>query len=109
MNLPRKFQTCVVLLVSAIFVPTAWPQGRVNNGNALDANNRIGSGGYNSGGNQNRGAGYTGNDIINGNVTAGKTFQGFVPYRDPGAFRGPTVGNSMDRFIRDSSGTPYYG
>src|SRR5438876_11798701 len=104
MNLPRKFQTCVVLLVSAIFVPTAWPQGRINNGNALDANNRIGSGGYNAGGNQNRGpyVGYTATDVINGNVTGAKTFRGFVPYRDTGAFTVPPAGNQGDRSISES-------
>jgi hypothetical protein len=91
---------------------SAFGQARINNGNALDANNRIGSGGYNQGaGDRYRGpyAGYTATDVINANVTAGKAFRGPVPYRDPGAFTGPTAGNEIDRFVRDSSGTPYSG
>src|SRR5256885_10205556 len=86
-------------LISVILAPAAFGQGRINNGNALDANNRIGSGGYNTGGNQNRGAyaGYSANDVVYGNVTGAKYFRGPVPYRDPGAFTGPTIGNEVDR------------
>src|SRR5437868_10416704 len=87
------------MLGTAMLSASAFGQARVNNGNALDANNRIGSGGFNQGaGDRYRGpyAGYTANDVINANVTAGKTFRGPVPYRDPGAFTGPNAGNEVD-------------
>ena len=73
------------------------------NGRALDANNRIGSGGTNT---------YTppptvgqfGNNVVNGNVTQGKSFHGQVDYSDPNAFNGFTAGRATDNFTRDSSG-----
>jgi tetratricopeptide (TPR) repeat protein len=89
-------------------------QYQIQSGQVLDANNRIGSYGYNNGVN---GFGVsnnqvvTGNQVINGNVTGGREFRGFVPYTDPGAFRGPTAGRGMDDFVKNSSGivAPYTG
>ncbi len=75
-----------------------------DDGHALDANNRIGSGGYNRGGDVPYRV--SGNEVVTGNVTGGREFRGPVGYTDPTAFRGPTVGNSSDRFVRDSSGSP---
>lgn len=94
--------------VPALIALTASPapaQHRVgDDGHALDANNRIGSGGYNRG----RDVPYrvSGNQIVTGNVTGGREFRGPVGYTDPQAFRGPTAGNPSDRFVRDSSGSP---
>src|SRR5206468_5700335 len=87
----RRFLSMAgALAACAIFTPAAFPQARINNGNVLDANNRIGSGGYNTGGgnNQYRGpyVGYTAQDVITGNVTGGQQFRGVVPYRDPYSF-----------------------
>jgi tetratricopeptide (TPR) repeat protein len=73
-------------------------------GRALDASNQIGSGGVNR--SVPGATGATGNEIITGNVTGGREFRGVVPYTDPRAFRGATVGNTSDRFIRDSAGVP---
>src|SRR3954470_8353625 len=72
---------CVSLIATA--------QYRVETGHANDVNNRVGSSGLNGGG-SNRGQfnGVTGNDIVTGNVTAGKQFRGNVPYTDARAFRG---------------------
>ncbi len=54
-------------------------------------------------------AGYRqGNNIITGNVTEGKGFKGFVPYRSSNDFHGPLGTKSMDNFVRDSSGTNTY-
>src|SRR4051812_24460085 len=68
----------------------AHAQYRVNNTNARDANNRLGSGGYNDPqmGAQGQYAGVSGNQIVTGNVTGGRGFRGNVPYTDPRAFRG---------------------
>jgi hypothetical protein len=79
-----------------------------SDGRALDANNRIGSGGYNSGG-TNRPLGPSGNDIVTGNVTGGKQFRGNVPYTDAGAFRGRTSDFGSDTFVRESAGVPTGG
>jgi tetratricopeptide (TPR) repeat protein len=113
MSQKRRISVSILALVAGMTV-SAHAQNRINTGNANDANNRIGSGGINPGGNQNRGpyVGYTSTDIVNGNITAAKTFRGYVPYRDPGAFAGPTASGGIggvDRFVRDSSGTPYSG
>ncbi len=74
-------------------------------GRALDANNRIGSGGYNDGGTSVP-RGITGNQIITGNVTGGREFRDDPGYRDQHEFRGETAGESSDQFIRGSAGIP---
>lgn len=81
-------------------------QQRINtNGRALDANNRVGSGGYNPGDAGARAPqNAVGNAIVTGNVTAGRHFRGAVDYTDPGAFRAPTAGINMDNFLRQASG-----
>ncbi len=80
----------------------------VNNGHARDANPQVGSGGYNQA--SRNGSTVTSNDIVYGNVTGLRGFQG--PHStDPTAFRGRTFTNSADRFIGESNpaavrGTP---
>jgi hypothetical protein len=108
--------TAAGLLAAAGLAATPFPaaaQHRSNNdGRALDANKRVGSGGQNDGAPGNNGYGrngpmVTGNQIVTGNVTAGRQFRGAVPYGDPANFRGPTSGSfSSDRFVRDSAGVP---
>ena len=85
---------------------TASAQQRVGgDGRALDANNRVGSGGINEGGGGGPlGPGQIGNQIVTGNVTAGQQFRGFVPYSDPFSFRAPVGGSGIDRFVRGSAG-----
>ncbi len=73
-------------------------------GRAMDANNRVGSGGMNQPGGA--GGGGSPNQIIYGNVTGGKRFRGPVGETDPGAFYGPTAGRFSDRFVAGSSGVP---
>src|SRR3954454_12292712 len=67
-------------LLAGLNAHDALAQQRVNTGNARDANNRIGSGGYNDPAGNNRGqyVGVTGNDIVLNNVTGGKGFRGNV-------------------------------
>lgn len=86
----------------------AMAQQRVDNGRALDANNRLGSGGANTGG-QRAPYAVSGNQVVTGNVTAGREFRGFVPYTDPFAFRGHVAGVQTDNFARGSSGIPRGG
>lgn len=74
-----------------------------SDGHAHDANNRIGSGGQNTPRTENR---VTGNDIVNGNVTAGKEFHGPLGELDPRAFMGPAPGVGIDDFVRQSAGVP---
>jgi len=79
-----------------------------NDGRRLDANNRLGSSGYNAGQDRtldSRFGGASGNQIVTGNVQGFKYFRGRVGYTDPGAFRGNLSGQNLDNFIRDSAGT----
>ena len=97
-----KTAAAAVLLVS----PFTFAQQRVGDeGRALDANNRVGSGGYNSGGITGNLI-PSGNNIVTGNVTGGREFRGGVPYTDPREFRGNVGGQDFDRFIANSSGAP---
>ncbi|HEX8911130.1 MAG TPA: hypothetical protein VF796_02140 [Humisphaera sp.] len=99
-------------LVAAVAAPvlallaTASPavaQYRVNDGNARDANPKLGSGGRNEGGG---GPGTTvnPNNVVYGTVTGGRYFRGPTASTDPRAFRGDTAGGVSDAFVRDSSG-----
>ena len=105
-----KLRLAVASITSALalsaFCSTSRAQYPAQNqdGHANDANNRVGSNGYNTP----RGTGptVTGNDIVNRNVTAGKEFRGPVPYRDPRAFTGPIGGGINDDFVKNSSGVP---
>ncbi|HLL90979.1 MAG TPA: hypothetical protein VK324_16885, partial [Tepidisphaeraceae bacterium] len=107
----RKYRPVQALLIAAtvaVAPAVAAAQYRVgNDGRALDANNRVGSGGYNTGGRT--GPAVTPNDIVYGNVTAGKEFRGPVGSTDAGAFRGSTAGRVSDDFIRESAGVPLPG
>lgn len=106
--------TAVTVAVTTVLLTNAMSSNAVgqyrvgSDGRAQDANNRIGSGGYNSGG-TNRPLGPSGNDIVTGNVTGGKQFRGDVPYGDAGAFRGLTSDVESDQFIRQSAGVPIDG
>jgi tetratricopeptide (TPR) repeat protein len=104
-SLPRR---SLVLLAAAAAVPLlamtpgARAQFQIDNSRANDANNRIGSGGYNTGSipapEQ-----VNGNLIVTGNVTGAKAFRGPVGYSAPNEFFGPSATKDYDRFIRDSS------
>lgn len=96
-----------ILLAAIATVPFGTPslaQVRVGeDGRALDANTRIGSGGYNTGAIP-AVPEVPGNKIVTGNVTAGFGFRGNVPYRDAREFRGTVAGERVDEFIADSAG-----
>jgi tetratricopeptide (TPR) repeat protein len=104
----RRLSLAVIAALPAVILPgVSQAQFRANNqdGRALDANNRVGSGGYNEGRDIVQ---PSGNQIVTGNVTAGREFRGPVPYSDPNVFAGPSGTDSTDRFIRGSSGAPEY-
>jgi hypothetical protein len=93
------FAAAVTLAASA-----SWAQQRIDtSGRALDANNRLGSGGYNAQ-RDSTPAINAGNAVVTGNVTGGAEFRGNVPYTDPRAFRGNLAGSGIDRFVRSSAG-----
>jgi tetratricopeptide (TPR) repeat protein len=98
-----------VLSAAVLFVPlVSFAQFRVgSDGQATDANPRIGSNGYNS--NTAPAPYVTGNQIITGNVTGLNYFHGGVPYTDPSAFRGQTGSSSFDPFLRQSTAAPLRG
>ena len=110
MNASNKNHWIIKAAAAAVLVitPITFAQQRVGEeGRSLDANNRVGSGGYNSGGiSGNLLPGPTGNQIVTGNVTGGREFRGGVQYTDPHEFRGNVAGQDFDRFIAGSSGAP---
>lgn len=95
------------LAVLALPASVSLAQYRIDNGFARDANNRVGSGGFNTDRSQQfngRINGLAGNYIVTGNVTQGKSFRGSIGYTDPSAFRGSLGSASFDNFMRDSVG-----
>src|SRR4051812_49549314 len=74
-----------------------------NDGRALDANNRVGSGGSNRESTGGGGGGPTGNQIVTGNVTSGPGVPGPVGYTPPPGVRPGTRVSSPGRFFRNSS------
>ncbi|HZZ43098.1 MAG TPA: hypothetical protein VFE58_09180 [Tepidisphaeraceae bacterium] len=104
------FARRVVLLaavagVELMIASGARGQYQIDNSRVNDANNRIGSGGYNTGAIPAPGT-VSGNQIVTGNVTGGKAFRGPVGYSAPNDFAGQTATGDYDQFIRDSSGAP---
>jgi tetratricopeptide (TPR) repeat protein len=107
MKLSRKaYQVLGIAAAGALLIASlasAQVAAPGQDGRAMDANNRVGSGGLNQGNAQ---PGVTPNQIIYGNVTGGKRFRGPIGETDPGAFYGPTAGRFSDRFIAGSSSAP---
>src|SRR5690606_22847532 len=88
------------------FGSAASAQYRVGgDGRALDASNQDGSGGHNQEVGR-RGVNLTPDDIVYGNVTAGRAFRGSVNTFDSREFRGSTAGANIDQFVRNTSGSP---
>jgi hypothetical protein len=103
-----------LLAAAALTIPASAQYRQENAGRALDANSRVGGTGTNDAGPQDsrigRGPMVTGNQIVTGNVTAGRRFRGPVGYTDPGSFRDITGGSlATDRFVSDSAGVPRRG
>ena len=97
----------LVLAATSVAIPTVAQYRVGDDGAALDANNRIGSGGYNT--RRLAPVAPTADQIVTGNVTGGKAFRGRVYSGDQTAFRGSLGTDTSDKFTRDSSGAPTRG
>jgi hypothetical protein len=78
-------------------------QARVDTGNALDASNRVGSGGFNQR-SANIPQNILNNAVVTGNITGGREFRGNLGYGPSRAFRGTLAGSGTDRFVATSAG-----
>jgi len=89
-----------VLLVAALFATPALSQVQVQDGNALDANQQVGGGGYNQPGAQ---VDYRArNLLVTGDVGGGQAFRGQINYSSEGSFHGNLGSDSLFNFNRDS-------
>lgn len=101
----RKQLFVEMLWVGGIISSLAFGQvNRIQQGNLLDANNRVGSGGMNM-------IGQTydfnaGNRIVSGNVVGGRAFRGYSPIRDSSSL---FLGSPVNAGTRTSSGTALWG
>lgn len=96
----KQTVSTAALLAAALAITPAQGQTQVQNGTALDANQQVGSGGYNQASAQ---VDYRArNLLITGNVGGGRAFQGSVGYTADGAFRGSLGSDTLFNFRRDS-------
>ena len=92
--------TTAALLTAAMSAAPALGQNRVQGGSAHDANQQVGSGGYNQQSNQ---VDYRArNLLITGQVGGGRSFQGQIGYTAAGSFQGNLGSDSLFNFRRDS-------
>jgi len=88
------------LLAAALSASPAFGQVQVQGGSGLDANQQVGSGGYNQASAQ---VDYRArNLLITGNVGGGQAFRGSINYRSEGSFQGNLGSDSLFNFNRDS-------
>ncbi len=102
-----KFRAARLMAACALLVPATAAMGQVRQiqtGRALDANPMVGTGGYNAA--RPVADGINNNLIITGNVTGGRSFQGFSPIQNPNAILTPIPSSSLSNFVRDSVGLP---
>eukprot|EP00752_Nemacystus_decipiens_P013649 g12102.t1 len=96
----RQTVSTAALLTAALVLMPAQGQVQVQNGSAHDANQQVGSGGYNQAGRQ---VDYRArNLLVTGNVAGGRAFQGSVGYTAAGSFQGSLGSDSLFNFRRDS-------
>jgi len=104
----RRWLTAAALAIAPVLAPrvaSAQYMSQNNSGHALDANSQVGSGGINN--SVNSGSLVTNNDIVFGNVTGGRGFQGKIDSFGSDAFQGGILaGSHTDAFIAQSSGAP---
>ncbi|MBN2063320.1 MAG: hypothetical protein JW745_00850 [Sedimentisphaerales bacterium] len=93
--------TKTLLLMLSLAALSPGQQYMAQDGHLLDANNRIGSMGWNGSGSidalNNRN-----HNIMTGNISGGLSFQGVTPYSSNMQFRGTTNTNTLSNFRRDS-------
>ena len=96
----RQTLSTAALLTAALAITPAQGQVQVQNGSALDANQQVGSGGYNQSAQQ---VDYRArNLLVTGNVGGGRAFQGSIGYGADGAFQGSLGSDRLFNFRRDS-------
>lgn len=76
---------------------------QTQDGRALDANTRVGSGGFNS---LREASGFDGNRYVTGEVTGGREFRGTVGYSGANQLSLDLPSAGVDNFIRGSAGVP---
>jgi len=105
---PGRPLMAVGLIACLVAVPVAWAQNRVgSDGRALDANQQVGSAGYNPA--DGRLDFSHQNDIVTGNVSGGRGFQDSVGYGAVSAFEGTLPSDSLFNFNAQSlSSSPGY-
>jgi len=109
-RMKRALLAAVIAGGTGLAAIPVWAQVQiVNDGRAMDANTRAGSGGFNDARQFGPNVGLPSQNYVTGNVTAGQHFRDTVPYGDPRAFRGPTAGQRTDAFVRQSAGVPIPG
>lgn len=96
----RQTVSTAALLTAALAITPAQAQVQVQNGSALDANQQVGSGGYNQAGAR---VDYRArNLLVTGNVGGGRAFRVSLGYGADGAFQGSLGSDSLFNFRRDS-------
>lgn len=102
----RPYKRLAAMLAAGFLAATsARAQVRpVQGGNALDANPLTGSAGYNAA--RPTTAGINGNLIMSGNVSAGKSFQGYSPIQNSNTLMTNIPSAGLGNFVRDSVGLP---
>lgn len=96
----RQTVSTAALLAAALAMTPAQGQVQVQNGSALDANQQVGSGGYNQAGQR---VDYRArNLLVTGNVGGGRAFQGSIGYTAAGSFQGSLGSDSLFNYRRDS-------
>jgi hypothetical protein len=96
----RQTVSTAALLAASLAITPAQAQVQVQDGAALDANQQVGSGGFNQAGNQ---VDYRArNLLVTGNVGGGRAFQGSIGYGADGAFQGSLGSDNLFNFRRDS-------
>jgi hypothetical protein len=91
----------LVLLAASLLAPAASAQDALGGGNALDNNFGVGSGGVNQNARQENFRAR--NNIVTGNVAAGRGFRGSVGYVADYAFRGQLGSDDLFSFRADSA------
>lgn len=102
----KSILATLLATIAALALSTGLALGQVQvtqGGHELDANNRVGSQGFNSIRSLDPSGTISGNLFINGQVTRGASFQGPVPYFAANQLNLTLPSQQFDNFVRDST------
>ncbi len=99
--MPRWLRRALIVSLATTAVP-ALAQDALGDGRALDRNQRVGSGGYNTPGRDVRLQAKLQNAIVTNNAAGGVGFRGSLGYSAENDFRGELGSNDLFSFERDS-------